>query len=118
MNLSYNEIKEELNNKQKQLEAFQAYFEDFNKYDLALSLANAQTVDIYTFIIELKNRAKSEKVLNAEKNINSLIHFMNVISGLNARCQTQKLTIKHQMTHIHRLEEELKSIKDALNADN
>ena len=118
MGLSYTEIQAALNEKQKQLESFQAFFEDFNKYDLALSMANSDMMDIYTFIIEKKRSdPKDEKALLCEKNTNSVLHCLSAVQGLNSKCQTQKLTIKFQLLRIERLEQELKSIKEALNAE-
>ena len=114
--MTYNEIKAELQEKQKQLDSFHAFFEDFNKYDLAISLANSHLMDLYSEIITRKVSNKSDsKLLVMEKSVNSLLHIMTVFYGLNSKCQDQKLRLKNYINRCDNLEKEIKSMKDAFN---
>ena len=123
--MEYKELKAENEKLKNQVEAFHLFYEDFNKYDVAISNANGILSQMLSDVIGIKvNGNKSDKVIEQEKKIISLLDLFEVMQGLNNKCQSQKLLIKHKSQDefylkqkIEELTKELEAIKSAFKND-
>lgn len=119
--MDYKELQEENNKLKSQIETFHLFYQDFNKYDLAISKANATLVQMLSDVVGIKKKGnKTDKVIEQEKKIISLLDVFEDMQGLNNKCQSQKILIKHKGQNemylkdkIEVLTKELESIKKA-----
>lgn len=123
--MEYNELKKDRDSLILQIEKFHIFYEDFNKYDVAISQANGLLTEMLSDVIKIKVKGnKPDKVIEQEKRLFTLLGIFETMQGLNNKCQSQKLLIKHQSQDntiinmkIQRIEKELEAIKSAFNND-
>ena len=123
--MDYKELQEENNKLKSQIETFHLFYQDFNKYDLAISKANATLIQMLSDVVGIKKKGnKTDKVIEQEKKIISLLDVFEDMQGLNNKCQSQKILIKHKAQNemylkdkIEALTKELESIKKAFKND-
>lgn len=119
--MDYNELKNDRDKLKLQIEKFHIFYEDFSKYDTAISNGSGLLVEMLSDLVKVKKKGNnSDKVIEQEKRLVKLLDIMELMQGLNNKCQSQKLVIKHQsqdnsiITHkVERLDQELEAIKKA-----
>ena len=115
--MDYKELKIENDRLKAEIETYHLFYEDFTKYDEAISNASAVLMQMLSTVVGIKKKGNNSKnVTDQEEKIHTLLGIFEMMLGLNNRCQSQKLLIKHQAQDKFFLEQKIKILTDELTA--
>jgi len=97
-----------------EIDTFHLFYEDLNKYDLAISIGNGVLADMYSELLKAKKRnPDSKNVTDQEERIKILLGIFEDMLGLNNKAQSLKLRFRHLNNRLSNVEQELNAMKQA-----
>lgn len=112
--MDYNELKEIAEKRKVEIDSFHLFYEDFNKYDVAISLGNGVLSEMYSELLKAKvKNPNNQNVINQEQRIKDLFGILEEMQGLNSKCQSLKLRFRNLNQRNFNLQHELEAIKSA-----